>query len=361
MASDGAWDLVFARDDLGTTLIRERPIPQPGADEVLLRVDRVGMTNNNVTYARLGTALRYWDFFPTDEGWGRVPLWGFADVEASNVEGIEPGDRYYGYLPTSSHLVVKPGPANAGFRDVADHRSKLPGVYNVYLAVASDPGYRAEHEDLQILYRPLFITSFMLDDYLADNSFFGTDTILMSSASSKTAYGTAFCIGMRGERPHLTGLTSPGNIGFTQSLGCYDDVVAYDDVATIPADTKATYVDVSGNPKLRRRIHEYFTHLVSDCAVGLTHDDASVDLGTDLPGPPAKFFFAPDQIKKRRQDWGPGGIEERYGKTWAAFAPQAEKWVDVKVSHGNEELVKVWTEVLGGRVDPRTGHVISLA
>ena len=360
MTGDGAWDLVVARNDLGQTLIRERPVPEPGTGEVLLRVDRVGITNNNVTYARLGETLRYWDFFPTEEGWGRVPLWGFADVEASNVEGIKPGDRYYGYLPTSSHLVVKPGPANAGFRDVSDHRSELPGVYNVYLSIADDPGYRAEHEDLQILYRPLFITSFMLDDFL-DDSGLEADTILMSSASSKTAYGTAFCIGMRGERPHLIGLTSPSNISFTQSLGCYDDVVAYDDIATVAPDTKAIYVDVSGNPKLRRKIHEYFDNLVYDCAVGITHDDATFDLGAELPGPKTQFFFAPDQIRKRRQDWGPGGIEVRYAKAWNAFAPEAEKWVDVKVGHGSEALVEVWTEVLGGRVDPRIGHVISLA
>ena len=353
------WDLLVARDAFDRTSLVDRPAPEPGPGEVLLKVDRVGLTANNVTYARMGEAMGYWSFFPADEGWGRVPLWGFADVEASNADGIEEGARYYGFLPTSSHLIVQPGPSDAGFKDVSEHRAPLPSPYNVYISTATDSSYRPEHEDLQILFRPLFITSFMLDDFLADADL-GAETILMSSASSKTAYGTAFCIGMRGDRPHLVGLTSPSNIEFTQSLGCYDDVVAYDDVRTVLPDTKILYVDVSGNPKLRRTIHEYFPNLVYDCFVGITHDDGSFSRGEQLPGPEPSFFFAPDQIRKRRKDWGPGGIEERYAKAWSAFTPVVRRWVDVTEGHGRDDLQKVWLEVLGGRVDPKAGHVISL-
>ncbi len=68
------------------------------------------MTANNVTYAVFGDAMRYWDFFPAPDldgvPQGRVPLWGFAEVERSRVAGVDEGTRVYGYLPTSSHLVV---------------------------------------------------------------------------------------------------------------------------------------------------------------------------------------------------------------------------------------------------------------
>jgi|GEM_PF-6488779 len=43
--------------------------------------------------------LRYWDFFPTEPGLGVVPVWGFANVEASNVDGVDVGSQVYGYLP----------------------------------------------------------------------------------------------------------------------------------------------------------------------------------------------------------------------------------------------------------------------
>ena len=360
MSDTPAWDLLLARDDIAQATVREVPVPEPGPGEVLLRVDRVGVTVNNVTYARLGDALRYWDFFPATDGFGRVPLWGFADVEASNVDGVSAGTRVYGYLPSSSHLIARPEVSRGGFRDASEHRAQLPGVYNVYADTSADPSYQAEHEDLQILYRPLFMTSFFLDDFLADNDFFGAETVLVSSASSKTAYGTAFCTRSRGHRPHLVGLTSPGNVDFTRALGCYDEVVNYDEVTGLDASVPTAYVDVSGNPKLRETVHTHFAKLVHDAAVGLTHDDAGVTGGSDLPGPAPAFFFAPDQISKRRKEWGPGGIDERYGATWAEFAPSVEKWVDVKIGSGRDDLVTTWQEVLAGRVDPREGHVIAL-
>ena len=360
MSDRAAWDLVFGRDDFARTAFLEHPVPEPGPAEVLLRVDRVGVTANNVTYARVGEAMHYWNFFPADEGWGRVPLWGFADVAASNVSEVEDGTRVYGYLPTSSHLVVRPEVSEAGFRDISEHRLDLPGVYNVYATTTEDPSYSAEYEDLQILYRPLFLTSFVLDDFLADNDYFGAETMLVSSASSKTAYGTAFCTTRHESRPRLVGLTSASNVAFTQTLGLYDEVVTYDDVTRVDASAPAVYVDVSGNPKLRETIHTHFGNLVHDSIVGMTHDDALLGGGGELPGPKPAFFFAPDQLKKRRADWGPGGIERNYGAVWSAFAPEVKNWVDVTVDKGRDGLLAAWNEVLEGRVDPRVGHVIQL-
>lgn len=77
------WALAVARDELSRTALVEGPVPAIGDGEALLRVDRVGLTANNVTYAVLGESFRYWDFFPPGNGWapgwGMVPLWGFAE------------------------------------------------------------------------------------------------------------------------------------------------------------------------------------------------------------------------------------------------------------------------------------------
>ena len=103
------WALAVARDDLSRTTLFEDVVHEIGDGEALLRVDRVGLTANNVTYAVLGDSFRYWDFFPTQPGWGLVPLWGFADIVASDVSGVPVGGRVYGYLPSASHLIVRPG------------------------------------------------------------------------------------------------------------------------------------------------------------------------------------------------------------------------------------------------------------
>ena len=209
------WALAVARDELARTRLFEDAVPQIGDGEALLRVDRVGLTANNVTYAVLGESFRYWDFFPPGNGWapgwGLVPLWGFADIVASAVSDVPVGGRVYGYLPPASHLVVRPGRADTrGFRDASPHRAQLPSPYNAYALTTGDAAYQADREDLLILYRPLFFTSFMLADMLADNGWFGADVLVLSSASSKTAYGTAFLL--RGKTPQLVGLTSAGHV-----------------------------------------------------------------------------------------------------------------------------------------------------
>jgi hypothetical protein len=65
-------------------------------------------------------------------------------------------------------------------------------------------------------------------------------------------------------------------------------------------------------------------------------------------------------MKKRRADWGPGGIEKRHSAAWRRFVPIVEGWVDVTVGRGRDALRDVWLEVLSGRSDPRAGHVIAL-
>lgn len=351
------WDLLVDRADLTATTMDEVDVPEPASGEAVLKVDRVGLTANNVTYAVFGDAMSYWQFFPAREGFGRVPLWGFADVVASQTEGVEVGQRVYGYFPTSSHLLVQPGGvSDGGFRDVSPHRAGLPSPYNGYQRVDADPAYEEHREDLQALYRPLFFTSFLLADFLSDNDCFGAQTVVLSSASSKTAYGTAFCL----EGKRLVGLTSPSNVDFTQSLGCYDEVLTYDDVDQLPTDVPTLYADMAGSAPVRTAVHEHLGDaLTHDAVVGATHFTEQASTGA-LPGPRPAFFFAPDQMVKRREDWGPGGVEERFGQAWRRFAPTVEGWVDIVEGQGPEALRDVWLEVLAGASAPRAGNVLRL-
>ena len=271
------WALAVARDDLSRTALFEGAVPGIGDGEALLRVDRVGLTANNVTYAVLGESFRYWDFFPAEPGWGPgwglVPLWGFADIVASAVADVPVGGRVYGYLPPASHLVVRPGRADArGFRDASPHRTQLPSPYNAYALTTGDAAYRGDQEDLLILYRPLFFTSFMLADYLQDNGWFGAEVLVLSSASSKTAYGTAFLL--RGKGPQLVGLTSAGHLAFTESLGCYDRVLPYEAMDQLSPTIATAYLDFAGSADVRGRIRGHLgDRLVHEAVVGVTHQE----------------------------------------------------------------------------------------
>ena len=337
--------------------------------EALLAIDRLAVTANTVTYAAFGDVphLRYWSFFPTGaEGWGHMPAWGFANVVTSTVEGLSVGERFYGYWPIASHLVVRPiRVTERGFYDGTPHRLELTSAYNHYQRTRTDAAYREREEDYQALLRPLFITSFMLGDFLEDNGFFGAKQIVFSSASSKTAYGTAFCLQ---NRPDVTcvGLTSRSNTGFVERLGCYRRTLDYDALPSLDASVPALYVDFSGDDGLRRRVHEHFQDaLVHSCYAGSaqSHDHISKSR-QELPGPAPKPYFAPYQIKKRNADWGAAEVTRRFNEAQLAFIARvsdAEKpWMTVQSHHGFAAAQKLVSALVTGRIDPKEGHVIVL-
>jgi len=353
-------DLLVKRDDLRECRIAQSDPPEIGDGEALLRVEAVGLTANNVTYAVFGEAMSYWDFFPAPEGWGRVPMWGFAEVERSEAEGVEAGARLYGYLPSSSHLVVTPAAAGGrGFVDGSPHRASLPSAYQRYLATESDPFYRADTEAMQMLLRPLFFTSFLIDDQLADEGMTERGPILVSSASSKTAIAAAFLLARR-EEVELIGLTSPRNVGFVEGLGIYDRVVAYDAIESLQPGP-ATFVDFAGDGAVRLAVHSrYGDRLVHSMAVGMTHWEALRAGAGDLPGPAPVFFFAPDRVVKRSEDWCRAGLESRVADAWQPFCEWAAGWLQPIRGEGFEAMRSAYLDVLEGRVEPALARVLSL-
>ncbi len=357
------WHFLVDRDDYRNTRVVDASPVALADGELRLRVDAFGFTANNITYAAAGDMIGYWTFFPSpdvgdDTNWGRVPVWGFADVVESRCDGVNEGERLFGYLPMSTELVISPGRVSAGsLSDGAAHRAALPAVYNNYDRCAATPGYKVELEAEQMLYRPLFFTSFVIDDFLADNDFFGADTIVLGSASSKTAFGTAHLLSQR-EGLTVVGLTSPGNLAFVEGLGCYDQVVTYDAVGSLPV-APAAFVDMSGNATVVRAVHEHYgDQLKHSAIVGLTHWEDRLGSSEPMPGPAQSLFFAPTQIDKRRKEWGPGVIDAKLGEAWGPFIEQVSGWVEIQHGTGSDAVNDVYVELLENRTPPNTAHVL---
>jgi hypothetical protein len=354
-------DFLVKRDDLRECRVAESAAPEIAAGQALLRVDTFGLTANNVTYAVFGEAMHYWDFFPAEQGWGRVPMWGFAEVEQSEAEGVEPGARVFGYLPPSSHLVVAPADAGeSGFVDGLPHRAALPSAYHRYLTSGADPFYRADTEEIQMLLRPLFFTSFLIDDQLADEGFATSGPIVISSASSKTAIAAAFMLARR-DGVELVGLTSPRSVGFVESLGIYDRTVSYDAIDSLEPGP-ATFVDIAGDGEVRLAVHlHYGDQLVHSMTVGAAHwEELGAGVG-ELPGPQPTFFFAPDRVTKRSEDWGRAGLETRVADAWHPFCKWTGGWLEAVRGTGFDAVRNAYLGVLEGKVDPRHAHVLALA
>lgn len=368
-------DFLVQKDKLTTTELRSSPelALQPG--EIRVRIDKFALTSNNITYAAFGDAMNYWEFFPVggeaDSVWGRIPVWGFGTVVGSMNSEVPLGDKLYGYFPMSSSVVLQPSRlTNTGFYDGAAHRSALHPVYNHYLRCSTDPFYTLDSEDTQALLRPLFITSWLIDDFLADNQFFGADgqggapgIMILSSASSKTAYGAAFALAQR-QGIEVVGLTSAANVDFCQSLGCYHRVLSYEQLDQINAAATCVYIDFAGNAALRRNIHTRFSNLKFSSSIGGTHVE-QLGGAKDLPGPRATLFFAPAQIKKRHAEWGAEILGQRLLEAWQGFIERvndpADPWLVVHHSQGPMEVQKAYLQVLAGRTDPRAGQILSLS
>jgi len=367
-------DFLIRKDQLNTTELRHSPELPLHPGEIRVRVDSFALTSNNVTYAAFGDAMNYWSFFPVNSAdsniWGRIPVWGFGTVVASQQPDVALGERFYGYYPMSSSVVLQPVRTSpAGFSDGAVHRASLHPVYNQYVHCSADPFYTADTEDTQALLRPLFTTSWLIDDFLADNAFFAVPadagqpvTLLLSSASSKTAFGTAFQLAQR-DGVAVVGLTSAANVAFCESLGCYDRVVAYEHLDQINADAACVYIDFAGNAELRRAIHTRFTQLRYSSSIGGTHVD-QLGGAKALPGPKPTLFFAPTQIKRRSGEWGAQELGQRLLLAWQAFTARVNDpknpWLVAHHHRGPDAVAVAYQKVLGGRGDPREGHMLTL-
>ena len=355
-------DLEINRADLAASRLVERPLPELPPGQVRFAIDRFAVTANTVTYAVTGDVLGYWDFFPsTEPGWGRVPAMGWADVIASSHPDVATGGRYYGWYPMSRYVDMTVTPTSDGLRDDGPHRAAHAPVYRAYVATDRDPFYQPgpDAEDRHALLRGLFITGFLAEDYFADNAWFGAARVLVLSASSKTAIGFAHCAASRGGI-EVIGVTSPANAAFVGGLGCYGRVVTYDDLESLPANAPIVSIDMSGNGDVLARVHRHFgVELRHSMAIGRSHHEAP-PRAEGLPGPRPAFFFAPTQVKKRLQDWGPRAYQERIATALRRFVDESQGWLEVTRVNGPDAAEATWRAVHSGRVPPNVGYVVSV-
>jgi len=279
------------------------------AGSVRVKIGPWALTANNITYMVTGDQIGYWHYFEPshydlliEEGedirWGRMPVWGYAEVTESLCEDVPVGTQIYGFFPVAETMDLKPIKINPnGFQDGTEHRLELHSVYNSYSFTKSDPSFQA-YETLQPILRPLFTTSFLIDDFLDREAFYGAEQVLILSASSKTALGTAYCLKQRGGI-RVAGLTSERNQSFVEG-------------------TKNN------------------------------HGAAPV------------MFFAPDQAKQRFKDWGADGFAKNLGARWMPFCESANDWLSIEIKTGIEPVLKTYKDLLDGKTDPAKATLFSL-
>eukprot|EP01071_Lankesteria_metandrocarpae_P001423 Lankesteria_metandrocarpae@DN1538_c0_g1_i1.p1 len=371
-------ELLVDRKIISTIKTAETVIHPLKDSEVRLRINRYAATSNNITYADFGDALKYWEFFPIDPPFGRVPAMGWATVVESNNSKIGVGGEYYGWYPMACTTVIAATATSDGFRDDGAHRGPHAAVYRSYVEEKSEPMYQAvlsltgdvECKDRVVLLRGLFLTGYLAEDFFFDSAgatdrgeptYFGAKQVIVMSASSKTAIGFAQRAAQRGAAK-VVGVTSTGNTAFVRSIGYYDQVITYEGVSVIDKSIAAVSIDMAGNAAVLRAVHMHLgDQLKYSMTVGRSHHDApsvGTDTAAEMPGPKPQMFFAPSEIARRNEQWGQEAYQKSCGEALALFVKESRAWMSIKHYSGTEGPALAWTDLLNRKVLPSVGVVV---
>lgn len=354
-SAGSAWDVLVRRSELSATTVRRSTRPELADGLVRLSVERFGISANNITYVLGGDSspLRWLDNFPAPEGFVRVPVWGFATVLESRHPGCAVGTRVFGYLPMSTDVDVAPHPFDGGLLDVSPHREGISEPYRRLVVV----GGEEELDGLRTLIRPLFPASYFLADVVDHEveQSGGPVTVLVTSASSKTALGTAHLLRQRG-RAVTHGLTSTGNLDFVRRTELYDATSTYDDLPGIRG--QVVLMDFSGRRSLLAAIHRrYGDGIRLHQAIGGTAQEPRGH-GPALPGPAPVPFNGPATQDRYLARLGERGFAATIGQAEASFLDVARHFLTVHDAVGSDAVERAWARALTGSTAPDTVDVV---
>ena len=326
---------------------------EPG--EVRFTLERFALTSNNISYALSGDLLDYWGFFPADAGWGRLPAMGYGIVSESANPEIAVGGRYFGFFPVGNEHIVQAQTSSGGFIDVGTHREKHAMAYRAFDKVSDVEG---ENDNAMLIFRGLFMTSFLAEDFLREQNFFEATQVVITSASSKTSIALAHCL-RANSIMRVIGLTSDANVDFVNSVGEYHDVVTYSEISLLNPSVQTVIVDMAGNPEIVALVHTHFDDsLKYSCSIGATHWDQTSHR-VDTPGPKPQFFFAPSQISKRSKEWGRAELNIRLETALNTFIEGSKQWLRIEHLHGADSVSDTYSQLVAGIMSPEIGNILS--
>lgn len=113
----------------------------------------------------------------------------------------------------------------------------------------------------------------------------------------------------------VVGLTSTGNAGFCEKLGCFDEITVY---------------------------------------------GTESELDADLPGAKPAFFFAPTHMGKRDKEWGQGKFWEKAFTASIGVTQGTAATLDIKAQNGADQAAASWLGLLDNKVPGSIGLIISI-
>lgn len=283
---------------------------------------------------------------------------GFATVIASTVPELEEGTRHYGFFPIAETVDMSPVKVTAhGFVDGATHRALKAALYNRYADTRTDPAYDPAREAEQVLVRPLYASGWWAADRVMQSS---PRTVMISSASSKTALATAHKLRSIGGS-ELVALTSARHADYVRTTGLYARTLTYDEAGSLSGTAPVTYVDFLGDETLNAAVHRVLgSNLTDSILVGATDWAAKPggvrETAVDAGPTPEVFFvpsYAPERMKADHE------LGARMLRDMRAFYDASSTLFTPRRLTGAPAILDCWTRLAAGEARPQEGYVLS--
>ncbi|NQX89379.1 MAG: DUF2855 family protein [Halioglobus sp.] len=384
------------RKDLKETVVLRDELPPLVPDEIRLRVDKVGLSANNLFYAQMGEApfLKFFSVYPLaeeHEAFANVPAWGVATIiESANPE-FQIGQKFRGFLHMTNVVQMKARRMPEGFVAFGGARDKINQAYNGFLTVDSQGTSPIQgagvKSDLAMAAAPGASSGFALYQQLKMHDFYGGNCVVLTSASSKLSLATAQLLQTergRGRLQRVIGYTANANAQFVADTDLFDDVIGYTEHLPQGGDLQHVLIDVAGDAAIYKRGKAQY---VKAFAVGGTHSDAESSVFTafgpsgflkmfiDMLAPQLvkswasrwltprlEMFFAPAVINVLLAQWGREELERKSNQALTGFVDAAigQGWIEVLRSESPESAQAAYRRIVEGEVPPSEAIILSL-
>jgi hypothetical protein len=386
------------------------PLPPLAPSSVRVRTSIFSLTTNNLSYARMGALLGWWDVHPLPSStpaefadpttFGRISCWGYGTVIESTAEALGVGTEVFGYLPIGTlpvDLKVELVEGVRQFNEVSQVRASQLTAYNRYryFPASSKAPTAAEKEakGLDALLMVLMETAYAINAFTfgpahihpsgaqqpwtAESADIKDAVVVVFSGGGKTALSLTWLLKFvrKENRPKkVIGVTSSASQAFAQGLGLYDEVMLYGETESlkeklgVDKDTKLVLLDFGSRDNASGKWEEILQPECKELLFMIIGGEVSVKSPAELMGMlqqrAQKGSTMTNMSALRDEALAAVGDEkyfEEFDKIWEDFkAAEGVKGLVLRWGSGMEDVGKAWDQLCNGGVAPTEGLVFEI-
>ncbi|KAJ4304917.1 hypothetical protein N0V90_000445 [Kalmusia sp. IMI 367209] len=410
MSSEYAQIQVISRDDHTEQHLIQVPLPSTplASSSIRVRPALLSLIVNTLSCAsHPERKIGWWDVhalpstlqapFNDDSKYGRIGVFGWAEVIQSTLESIPVNARIYGFLPVATlplDLQLKSTEAPGIYREITPYRATATRIYNTFeVHTAAVTGYSTSHA-LDAIAKPTFRLGYLLARYTfdqtrclhpasrdaewtpADADLTGA-IVVLAAATSKTALSFAYMVNRPDQvaKPaQVIALTSSESASFAAATGWYSEVVTYNEAKRVArlgtSGRKVVIIDFGARENSAQRVLD----AVRESAAKVQF----LIVGGEQKKDPIKF--TPEMIEAATQngiilvhtgmmiesaeailgEQGEAKLNEDYDRVWGEFKQHGFPGMKIHSGNGLEEYASTYMKMCDGEVSADTSHVFNM-